>query len=305
MTLFLDCCYDCRSVDVNMFKFLKVASIVRAGVFADFSVEEIQVGKNEYLQVTYEENMKNSFDTYDGESYGKFLGEQREFQPKRMYHVEIFFGLQKPEKMSAALEKIAVSEVAPPVVARLIDEGTKRLLVVMDGQRTKSLREAVKEGLSIFHIAVEALDLLNALHNEGWVHRDINMNSMVFWQANGDEKYVLKLIGFRKAQPLSGSGGVDFTNSRRFDMLQLAELLLQASGDDQGIATQLSSVKSWDQLKGLKEKREFNFLMPTLLKDFYRYCLSINHDDSPDYELWIHKFKNHRLSTIKSWLSSD
>ena len=163
--------------------------------------------------------------------------------------------------------------------------GCEDQVLVMEGRPWGTMSEGVTARVPILVIAAYAVHLLKTLHDSGWIHGSIEMDSLVFWLGNDETKPSLKLIRFGRSKA---------PKSRRDDLIALATLLLEAGGYavpagennlfSNGVSGALSRVRPTQKV----------------LTDFYRYCVSLREEAIPDYDHWITTFQGSSPEKTKS-----
>ena len=180
----------------------------------------------------------------------------------------------------------------------------------------------------IYSIAAKSLELLKQVHRAGLVHGDMHSGNMAFDFEDGvDPSESLKILDFGRATSYINTHGEHIADgevipvpswllpwmlspfelagsrkTRRDDIYRLAEALIEASGYEEEEYTTAMSQYHRMVMFGDAEEDEVSAAIstkrdrilskdtPLLLKQFFEYAKTLEFDERPDYEGWIHKF---------------
>ena len=207
------------------------------------------------------------------------------------------------EEARKYLKQLEGSGVAPTVVDIKFDadfEYCGGVVMIMDGENLGGACEGTE---NVFELAVRALNILKVLRRKGIVHGYITCETLVRWKQNGDTPADIRLLPMRNYAPrderqeqrshwrLEGATKSSF----RDDVMNLAELLLRKSGHEERYKRALAKLGTRNHSAGLialKKDRPLDFSTPWILREFYKYCVSLGEDDAIDYDKFIKKFQS-------------
>jgi serine/threonine protein kinase len=170
---------------------------------------------------------------------------------------------------------------------------------------------------TVFLIAKQIITLLQNLHNNGYIHRDIKPNNfLIGTKSDTNQIYMMdfglskqymhngKHIEFRNGRSLIGTARYASINmhmgiepTRRDEMESVGYMLIyfiKGILPWQGIKKQ----KNVDHLKSIGDKKTCVSLdtlcegVPTCFKKYIKYCRELKFDETPDYEYMLGLFEN-------------
>ena len=176
----------------------------------------------------------------------------------------------------------------------------------------------IRKTLNIGPFVVQAIQLIQTVHERGFVHGDVHRGQFLLTDGVIDS---LRLIDFGRTEPYLTAKGThvpeiktknygvrwnaillsvfeleDFPKTRRDDFFRLVEMFLHLLPGDENKAfvNKLQAEKEkgdkTSQRAAINVLKKNRRITHPLLGQLYTYALGLRHDERPDYESWIRAF---------------